>query len=207
MQGTKTIKQQSNKLYRLTLIILIITSCLVLVGCPQKPSFPQPITPKTTPTQATRYLSWHLRTNLIRFNKLAKQLNRIKKLKHFQPQTQQAINSLINSGMWQTDHLSYQLQQRFSQTVTQLGIHSILKKGDSLVMHMGSATDNNINSQYNLVFKQKGLIRQGYVANSSKDRLSCQRNYLTTQYPNTSFGSCYVKLAKGWYIHHSYQHL
>lgn len=188
-------------------LLLIIALCLLLTGCPQKPKFPEPIVENSTPTQATRYLSWHLRINLNKFSKLAGQLNHIKQLKHFQPQTQQAVDSLINSGMWQTNSLSYQLQQRFSQTVVQLGIRSILKKGDSLVMHMGSATDNNISSQYNLIYNPHEIAPQGYVANTSKDRLSCQSNYLTTQYPNTNFGSCYVKLAEKWYIHHSYQHL
>lgn len=194
-------------MYRLILAIFIITTCLLLTGCPQKPSFPKPIVKDSTPTQATRYLSWHLRTNLNKFTKLAGQLNHIKQLKHFQPQTQQAIKSLVSSGMWQTDSLSYQLQHRFSQTVTQLGVHSILKKGDSLVMHMGSATDQNVSSSYNLVFNPQGFSHQGYVANTSKDRLSCEDNYLTSQYPRTNFGSCYMQLAKGWYIHHSYQHL
>ena len=194
-------------MFRLIIAILIIVSCLLLTGCPQKPSFPEPINKQTTPTQATRYLSWHLRTNLTKFTRLANQLNHIKQLKHFQPQSTEAISSLIDSGMWKTDSLSYQLQQRFSHAVTQLGIHSILKKGDTLVMHMGSATDNNISSQYNLVFNPQGLVNQGFVANSSKDRLSCEPQYLTTQYPNTNFGTCYVKLAEGWYIHHSYQHL
>ena len=194
-------------MYRTSLFILILITCLFLTGCPKKPTFPEPILSDSTATQATRYLSWHLRTNLIKFTKLAKQLNRIKQLKHFQPQTQQAIESLVSSGMWQTNNLSYQLQQRFSQTVTQLGIHSILKKGDSLVMHMGSAVEDNISSQYNLIFNPQGFTHQGYVANNSKDRLTCEPSYLTTQYQNTNFGSCYVKLTEGWYIHHSYQHL
>jgi hypothetical protein len=187
-------------------IIRIFT--LILLGallnsCSKKP----PLTEQSLPHEVVKHLSWHLRSNLGEFTRFATALNTVEKLTHFRHQSNDAVDGLLEAGMWRIDSLSYQLHQRFGSTLTSLGIISVLKKGDSLVFHILATEVNGISAQFNLVYNNLNEPLLGFVSNTRADRSPCQTNYLTHQYQSMRFGSCYTGLADDWYLHHAYQHL
>lgn len=187
----------------LKLSSLWLLSLLLLTSCSKKP----PLTQTSPPQEVVKYLSWHLRSNLGEFNRFATDLATVDQLTHFRHQSDDAVKGLLEAGMWQNDSLSYQLHQRFSDTLTSLNVISVMKKGDSLVFHMAATEVGNISSQFNLIYNAIGISHYGHVSNSRKDRIPCDPQYLNSQYNTMNYGSCYADLADDWYLHHAYQHL
>ena len=197
---TVTVKKAVSSIIRIFTLILL---GVLLGSCSKKPT----LTQQSLPHEVVKHLSWHLRSNLGEFTRFATALGTIEKLTHFRHQSNDAVNGLLKAGMWRKDSLSYQLHQRFGSTLTSLGIISVMKKGNSLVFHIIATEVNGISAQFNLVYNNTNAQLQGFVSNTRADRSQCQTNYLTSQYQDMRFGSCYTDLADDWYLHHAYQHL
>lgn len=190
----------------LSKIGLVLVLIALLAGCPQHKQYPPKITEHSTPEQAIMYLSWHLRANRGQFIHITQILKKYPQLKHFRHQNDEAVEQLLEAQMWQLGGMTHEIHQQIGKSLGQLEIISVIKKDQSLVFHIASTNDNNINSTYNLVFNPNGLSNLGHVSNDRKDRENCLPNYIQQQYPNKTFGSCYTQLMPSWYIHHAFQH-